>query len=204
VEWQVHVERFGKVQAAESSLEHADNRHRLVRDDDLAADDRRIGGEHPAPVAVSDHGDRRRTTAVVGRVELASDGRVNPEDVEEIVRGESDVGPFGYSADLRQQRVRRSPLCDRLLEDGQFLNLSEFRVDEAGAHGGISAARVTRADDDESVGILDRDGIHQYRREGRPGDCRCGDRAAERSNRRQRRCRMLYQPPHRQFQLVHG
>ena len=145
----------------------------------LLADGRGTGVEDSPPVAMSEYRHRSCAAPVVFRCELAANDRPDTQHLEEIVSREPDVGTFRHVADPREQRVWCSPLSHRLLEYDALLDLLDFCVNEAGSNDHLAAAQAARADDEQFLGIGNRQRIDQHRRECGPRDRSRRDRAPE-------------------------
>ena len=103
-----HARRVSDVDAVESRLRHADDRERIVVDDDRLPDDARVGAETGSPVLVTEHGNRMPCAhAVIFRSNHAPNRRSHSEHREIGARHELATDAIGLPAvaDIQRHRV---------------------------------------------------------------------------------------------------
>ena len=151
------VRRGRRIEAGEARRRDADDRHRVVVDRDLPADDLRVALEAVHPVVVAEDDDRVAVVdaVVLLRGEDAPDRRLHAQHREEVAGHQLRVDPLGLVVD-RQRRGHVAPRDD-LGERGALL--LEVHVHGVGVHPAPHVAAVVRpllVDLHQRAGVGDR------------------------------------------------
>ncbi|HEY7284130.1 MAG TPA: hypothetical protein VH497_01715 [Vicinamibacterales bacterium] len=195
--------------AVESTLRHADDRHRLAVDRDGLIQDRGIQSEAPLPVApAEDHDVRFAGSGIVRRRQQPSDGRLDADDREVVAGHEQPVDAFSLAArgEVGPERDVRGEAGKRRLG---FFEVAEHRITEHPVAVALLAARIRpglrprRPDVHEPVRFRHRQRTEQDLIEEREDGRVRADAERQRHDGHRRHERRLEQGPDRELDVRH-
>ena len=147
-----------RIDPGKPRLRHADDRHGIVVDEDLLADDPGVTGKAAHPVVVGENDDRMALIDLIVflRVEHAPGGGPDPQHGEEVAGDELGLEPFGSVVDA-DGRGHQTPAHDLGQRGGALLIVLVNRIR---MHPRARIAAVVGpflVEHDELVGVLHRE-----------------------------------------------
>ena len=197
--------RAGRIHTRKAAGRDADDRHRIVVDEDLPADRRRIEGEAAIPVVVAQHDDRMAPVDLIVflRVEDASRRRSHAEHGEEVARHHLGVHALGLVLDADGRG--HEPAGDHL---GQRLGaLLVLLINRIRVHARAHVAAVVRpllVEHHQFIGVLHGQPTQQDLIDERVDSGVRADAERQRQDRDDREQRAAAQPAQRHTEVVTG
>ncbi len=151
------VGRTGRIEAGEARRRDADDVHRIVVDQNLSADDRRIGGEAADPIVVAQDDGRMPAIRPIVRFRRKhpSDCGSDPERLKEVARDELRADPFRAVVDCHRRR-RLGSAEDEGEGFGVALEVLIHRVRRRARPDVAAEVGEGRPDHDEALGLAHR------------------------------------------------